>query len=213
MDESATPVRDDPHSLAPIQIERAADIDQDIALLKRGKGARLLLTLLCGGLATIGIMRWMNEIDGSQAYAAAAERLEAINAQHGNAFIGCILPDVQRSQLASRQALYTAIENASERAQKYYGTQLQRCSILSQELEQELNQLSVPADMYRQVRDVRSAARELNQALAAYRGYLQDPVRPYDYVQALPMIERLSIAWSNYEDQRTTVNRALREHP
>ena len=125
----------------------------------------------------------------------------------------CILPDVQRSQLASRQALHTALENASERAQKYYGTQLQRCTILSQELEQELNQLSAPADMYKQVRGVRAAARELNQALAAYRGYLQDPMRPYDYVQATPMIERLSIAWSDYEDRRTQVNRALREHP
>lgn len=212
MDDSATPVRDDPHSLAPVQLE-VADIDQDIALLKRGKGARLLFTLLCCGLAAFGIVRWMEDIDGSQAYAASAERLETIHAQQGNAFMRCVLPDVQRSQLASRQALHTAFENASERAQKHYGKQLQRCAVLSGELEHQLNQLDVPADMYRQVQGVRSAVRELNQALAAYRGYLQDPVRPYDYVQATPMIERLTNAWASYEDQRTQVNRALREHP
>jgi hypothetical protein len=212
MDDSATPVRDDPHSLAPVPIE-IADIDADLAAMKRGKGARLWITLLCGGLATFGIVRWMENIDGSQAYAAAAERLEAINAQQGNAFMRCVLPDVQRSQLASRQALHTAFENASERAQKFYGKQLQRCAILSQELEQQLNQLDVPSDVYQQVQKVRWSARELNHALAAYRGYLQDPVRPYDYVQATPMIERLTIAWSNYEDQRVQVNRALREHP
>jgi hypothetical protein len=212
MDDSATPARDDPHSLAPVQIE-IPDIDEDIALLKRGKGARLMLTLLCGGLAAFGIVRWMDNIDGSQAYAAAADHLEAINAQQGNAFMRCVLPDVQRSQLASPQALHTAFENASERTQKYYGKQLQRCAILSQELEQQLNQLDVPADMYLQVQKVRWSARELNHALAAFRGYLQDPVRPYDYVQVTPMIERLTIAWTDYEAQRAQVNRALREHP
>jgi hypothetical protein len=212
MTDSATPVRDDPHSIAPIQIE-IAGIDEDLAAMKRGKGARLWITLLCCGLGVFGIARWMENIDGAQAYAAAAERLEAINAQQGNAFMRCVLPDLQRSQLASRQALHTALENASERAQKHYGKQLQRCALLSGELEQQLNKLDVPADMYRQVQGVRSSVRELNQALAAYRGYLQDPVRPYDYVQATPMIERLTNAWANYEDQRTQVNRALREHP
>jgi hypothetical protein len=169
--------------------------------------------LLCTGLAVFGIARWMENIDGSQAYAAAAQHLEAINAQQGNAFMHCVLPDVQRSQLASRQALHTAFENASERLQKYYGKQLQRCSILSEELEQRLDQLDVPSDVYQQVQKVRWSARELNHALAAYRGYLQDPVRPYDYVQATPMIERLAIAWSNYEEQRVDVNHTLREHP
>jgi hypothetical protein len=212
MTDSSTPVRDDPHSLAPVQIE-IAGIDEDLAAMKRGKGARLWITLLCSGLAVFGIARWMENIDGAQAYAAAAERLEAINAQQGNAFMRCVLPDVQRSQLASRQALHTAFENVSERAQKHYGKQLQRCAILSAELEQQLNQVGVPSDMYQQIQKVRWSARELNQALAAYRGYLQDPVRPYDYVVATPMIERLTIAWSDYEDQRAQVNRALREHP
>lgn len=210
MDDNATPVRDDPHSLAPVQIE-IESIDEDLAALKRGKGARLWLTLLGGGLAAFGLVRWMDNIDGARAYAASAERLEAISSQQGNAFMRCVLPDVQRSQLASRQALHTAFENASERAQKYYGKTLQRCSVLSQELEDELNLVDAPTDMYQRVQKVRWAARELNQALAAYRGYLQDPMRPYDYVQATPMIERLAIAWSNYEEQRVDVERALRE--
>src|SRR5262245_30294246 len=113
MEDSAKPVRDDPHSLAPVQIEKA-EIDEDRALLKRGKGARLVLTLVLSGLAVFGVARWMQNIDGAQAYAGAAERVDTINAQDGTALLRCVLPDVPRSQIATRQAMHTALENASE---------------------------------------------------------------------------------------------------
>lgn len=215
MEESVRPAREDPHSLAPVQIEieKPADIDDELAQLKRGKGARLLATLVLSGVAVWGISQWMQNIDGSQAYAGAADRVDAINLQDGTSLARCVLPDVQPSQLATRQALHTALENASERAQKYYGTLLQRCAKLGDNLEQHLNQVGVPPDLHTQIQSLRAAARELNQSLASYRAYLQDPNKPYDYVQATPLMERISIAWSNFEDQRTQTSRALREHP
>lgn len=209
--DSATP-REDPHSLAPVQIERTS-IDEDIAQLKRGKGSRLVIAALGTGLAVFGLVQWMQNIDGSRAYAAAAERLETINAQSGNALLRCVLPDLQRSQLGSRQALHTAFEVASERAQKHYGKQLKHCTALSDKLVQQLSELEVPANMYRGALGVQSAAGELAQSLEAYRGYLQDPTRPYDFVQATPMIERLSNALATYEERRQSFNRALRDQP
>ena len=212
MEDSAKPVRDDPHSLAPVQIEKA-EIDEDLALLKRGKGARLVLTVVLSGLAVFGLARWMQNIDGAQAYAGAAERVDSINSQEGTALMRCVLPDAPRSQIATRQAMHTALEHASERAQKYYGTLLQRCATLSENLEQQLNQVGVPPDLQGQMQSLRGAARELNRSLASYRAYLQDPSKPYDYVQATPLIERVSIAWANYENERTQTSRLLREHP
>ena len=212
MKRDSAPPREDPHSLAPIQIE-AASLDEDIAQLKRGKGSRLLITILASGLAVFGVATWMQSIDGAQAYAAAAERLETINAQAGNAFLRCVLPDHQKSQLSSRQALHTAFEVASERSQKHYGKQLQHCTSLSDKLVAQLNELEVPADMTRRAQGVRAAAGEVAQSLDTYRAYLQDPKQPYDFVQATPMIERVANAWSTYEERRKGFNQALRDHP
>jgi hypothetical protein len=209
--EHATP-REDPHSLAPVQIE-VVTLEEDIAKLNRGKGTRLVLSALLSGLAVFGIVQWMDTIDGQQAYAAAAERLETIHAQQGNALLRCVLPDVQRSQVGSRQALHTALEVASERAQKRYGKQLQHCTGLSEELVRQVNDLEVPADMVRRAQGLRSAAGDLDQALGTYRAYLIDSSKPYDFVQATPMIERLANAWTTYEEQRAAINQALRDHP
>ena len=212
MKRDSAPPREDPHSLAPVQIERAS-IDEDIAQLNRGKGSRLLITILGGGLAVFGVVTWMQSIDGAQAYSAAAERLETIHAQSESAFLRCVLPDLQKSQLSSRQALHTAFEVASERGQKHYGKQLKHCTALSDKIVQQLNDLEVPADMYRNAQGVRAAAGEVAQSVEAYRAYLQDPSRPYDFVQATPMIERLSNALATYEERRTTFNQTLRDHP
>jgi hypothetical protein len=207
----ATP-REDPHSLAPVQLE-IQTIDEDIAQLKRGRAMRLLWTTLLSGLAVFGVVQWLENVDGSAAYAAAAERLEAINAQQGNAFLRCVLPDMQKSQLATRNSLHTALEVASERSQKHYGKQLKRCAALSDAMIQRLNDLEVPTDMYGGIQGVRSAAGDLQQALGAYQAYLLDPTKPYDFVQATPMIERISIAWRKYETRRDEFNANLRDHP
>jgi hypothetical protein len=207
-----TPAREDPHSLAPIQIE-ISNIDEDIARLKRGKSARLLIAALCSGLAAFGVAKWMDTIDGSQQYAAAAERLDAINAQQANALLRCLLPDLQRSQLASRQALHTAFEIASDRAQKYYGKQLKQCSRLSEELVRRLDNLDVPTDLAPSLQTLRSSAGDLNHALGNYRMYLQDPARPYDFVQATPLIEHIANAWTTYEERRAQLNDVLRNRP
>src|SRR3954465_10093948 len=96
-------VREDPHSLSPIQLDSTPNIADDLAQLKRGKAARLFATALLSGIAAFGVAKWMEDIDGSQAYAAAAERIEEINANQGTALLRCMLPDLQRSQLEDQR--------------------------------------------------------------------------------------------------------------
>ena len=59
---------------------------------------------------------------------------------------------------------------------------------------------------------LRSYANEVDQAIEVYRKYLEDPDRQYDFVQATPLIERVAIAWTVYEQQRAKLNTALRAH-
>jgi hypothetical protein len=210
-DDSATAVRGDPHSLSPVQLE-TPNIDADLAQIKRGRSARLFVTALLSGLAAFGVAKWMENIDGSQAYAAAAERVEAINAQQGTALWRCMLPDLQRSQLENQRSLHTALEVASERSGKAYGKQLERCAPLSEDLSLRVDALQVPADMASRLMTMRSYASEVDRALTAYRKYLKEPNRPYDFVQATPLIERVAIAWTVYEQERAKLNQALRAH-
>jgi hypothetical protein len=212
-EDSATPVREDPHSLSPVQLESTPNIDEDLARLKRGKALRLIATAALSGVAAFGVAKWMESIDGSQAYAAAAERIEAINAQQGTALLRCMLPELQRSQLEDQTSLHTALEDVSERAGKTYGRQLRQCAPLSEDLSLRIDSLQVPADMTSRLTTLRSYASEVDQALAVYRKYLEDPDRPYDFVQATPLIERVAIAWTVYEEQREKLNQALRDHP
>lgn len=213
IDEDRRPsVREDPHSLSPVQLDSTPNIDDDLAQLKRGKVARLLVTALFSGLAAFGVAKWMENIDGSQAYAAAADRVEAINANQGTALLRCMLPDLQRSQVKDQRSLHTALEVASERSGKTYAHQLTKCAPLSEDLSLRVGALDVPVDMAARLATLRSAANEVDQAIVVYRKYLQEPGRPYDFVQATPLIERVAIAWTAYEQQRSELNQALRAH-
>jgi len=212
-DDRPSSVREDPHSLSPVQLDAAApDIETEVAQLKRGKIARLLATGLLSGLAAFGVAKWMENIDGSQADAAAAEKIEEINANQGTALLRCMLPDLQRSQLEDQTALHTAIETASERGGKAYGKQLSGCVPLSEDLSLRVDALDVPSDMAQRMVTLRSYANEVDQAIEVYRKYLEDPDRQYDFVQATPLIERVAIAWTVYEQQRAKLNTALRAH-
>lgn len=209
MDDTNATTREDPHSLAPIQIE-GTSIDEDLAQLKRGKGARLLGTTLCLGLAAFAVVHWMERIDGAQAYAAAAERVEAIHAQQGNAYLRCVLPNLQRSQLSSQQALHTAFEIASDHFQKQYAKQLAHCAPSLDGLQAQFANLRVPVDVERSANALRAATVQIAEVTESYRAYLQDTARPYHFVQATPQIEKIAWAWSTYEEERGELLAALR---
>lgn len=201
--------RREPESLAPIQLERIS-VDEEVAQMKRGKGMQLVLTALVIALGVAGGSRWMSDIDASQAYAAAADRLEAIDSQQGDAYLRCALPNVQNSQLSSASSLHNAIEIASERLEKRYGKLLEQCDYLLVGLTSALSAMRAPADMTRRMDDLRVSADQLGDAFQDYRDYLLDPAKPYDYVQATPLIEKIANHWQQYENARAQARSALR---
>jgi hypothetical protein len=203
--------RREPDSLAPVQLERLS-IEEDIALMRRGKTLPLTLSLLLATVAVVAGVRWVGELDAQQAYAHAADRLETIDSQQSEAFLRCALPNVQRSQLSSTVALHNAIEIASERFDKFYGRQLTHCEHYLVDLETELDAVKVPTDMTRQLTSLRNAAHEFGLAWSNYRDYLRDPTQSYDYVRATPMIEKVTLAWGSYRAQQVEIKAVLRAH-
>jgi hypothetical protein len=208
MERPDVPVRNDPNSLAPIQLERAS-VDDDVASMKSGKGLRLAATLLVTAAAVVGGTQLLGAMDAHQAYAHAAEQLEVIDSQQSEAFLRCALPNIQRAQLSDPSALHTAIEIASERMDKGYGRVLAQCEPLLQSFEEAVNQIKAPSDMTRRLQGLSLAAGELGHSWGDYRTYLQDPAQRYDFVQATPRIEKITSAWANYQTQRTQVREAL----
>jgi hypothetical protein len=209
MEEQKQRVSREPESLAPIQLERAS-VEDEVAQMKTGQALRLTLTLLIGVAGAFGIVKWMGTIDHSQAYAHAADRLEEIDGQQGDAYLRCALPNLQNSQLSSSTALHSAIEVVSERFDKRYAQQLSGCAYLLDALGSALDTVQAPPDMTRRLERLRSSARNFAQAWEHYRAYLKDPTQRYDYVQAAPLIEKISVAWQDYQTQRTQTTSALR---
>jgi hypothetical protein len=200
--------REDPHSLAPIQLEKQT-LDADIARIRGGRGLRLTITLLCMCAAAIGGAQLLRNMDAREAYAQAASQLERADVDQSEAFLRCALPNLQRSQLSAPAALHNAIEIATERMDKGYGKLLAQCAPLLSSFEQAIDGIEAPPDMTRQLQSVTNAAGQLDQAWSNYRTYLTRPGQPYDYVQAAPMIEKITNAWEAYQTARTQAKDAL----
>ncbi|MEY4579290.1 MAG: hypothetical protein RL701_3993 [Pseudomonadota bacterium] len=208
MDDPNTQNRQDPHSLAPIQLE-GRSIERDVALIRGGQGARLTITILTLVAIGVGGARLLKAVDSQQAYAHAASQLERVDAEQSESFLRCALPNLQRSQVDTTSSLHSAIEIASEGMDKAYGTLLEECSPLLESLELAVNQINAPPDMTRKLSALSLSARNLGRAWTNYRHFLQQPNKPYDYVQAAPLIEKITLAWQDYRVARSQAKQAL----
>jgi len=201
--------RDDPHSLAPLQIERLS-VDDEVARMSRGKSRQLLklgaAVSLCAAIAGL----WLTGLDSHKTYADAIGSARALDERHSDAFLRCALPGIPSARLASGEQLHSAIERISERLGKSYGRSLSRCSSRLAGLVTGLRKLSVPAEALK-LAAARDAAAALERAWDDYRIYLLDERTPYDYVQALPRVEKIALAWSAYGRRMTELESALRE--
>jgi len=209
---TGTPGEPQPNSLSPVQVEAGKTIPAP-AQPKWQRAANLIATGLCSVIAVFAVVQWQEKSESANVSAAAAQSIQAIDEQQGSALLRCVLPDMQRAEIADRSAMQEALENASEREQKTYARKLWGCAAVSEELASRIDALNVPVDLAPSLSTLRGSADEVVEALATYRGYLEDPERPYDFEQATPLIDRIAIAWSIYEDQRASLNQALRDHP
>ena len=200
--------REDPHSLAPISLE-GTSVDDEVAMIKRGRGIRLVLTLAVVVAGAFGGQRLLRSMDEHTAYASAASQLENVDSQQSEAYLHCALPNLQRSQVESASALHSAIEIATEHMDKGYGRVLAQCAPLLDQLETSVTTLNAPPDMTRRLASLSSAVTDYKHGWNAYQSYLQDRSQPYDYLKAAPLIERITIAWERYQAAHRQAKEAL----
>ena len=200
--------RDDPHSLAPIQLE-GLSVQEEAAQLKRGRGLRLALnlTLLVAVASAAG--QWLKSVDTKNSYNQAAAQLDRSETVQAESFMRCVLPDLQPSQLTSTVTLYGTIEYLTEQLGKAYGDQLAACAPLLDEFESTVHNIRAPADMTRRLQEVSLAASALKHSWQSYQDYLQTPNQPYDYVKAAPLIDRITVAWQTYQKANSKTRQAL----
>jgi hypothetical protein len=201
-------VKDATDSLAPIQLERLS-VEEEVALMGRGRGKQLAGIAAVALVSVLGGVLWMKGMDAREAYASAATRLGQLDRQHGYAFMYCALPGIPQSQIDSRENLHTAIEHFGEQYGKSYARNLRRCAPTLDEMAPALAALQVPENVSSELHALRTAAANLKRAWNDYRGYLEDPKRPYDYVQAVPLIEKITLGWEAYEQRESELHTAL----
>lgn len=202
--------RGDPHSLAPIQLE-GPSVQEEAAQLKRGRGLRLALNLTAlVAVATAG-GQWLNGLDTRNSYTQAAAQLDRSETTQAEGFMRCVLPDLQPSQLTSTVTLYGSIENLTEQLGKAYGDQVAACAPLLDDFERSVHKVRAPADMTRHLQEVSRAASSVKQSWESYQRYLQTPNQPYDYVQAAPLIDHITVAWKSYHESNSKTKSALGE--
>jgi len=200
--------RDDPHSLAPIQLEPAS-VQEEVAQLKRGRGLRLALNLVALVAVATAAGQWLNGVDTRNSYNHAAAQLDRSETTQAEGFMRCVLPDLQASQLTSMVTLYGTIENLTEQLGKAYGDQVAACAPLLDDFENSVHNVRAPADMTRRLQEVSQAASAVKNSWQSYQAYLQQPNQPYDYIQAAPMIDRITVAWKAYHQTNGEAKQAL----
>jgi hypothetical protein len=208
MSQSEKPARNDPHSLAPIAIGSTSD-EQDIANMRRGRGPRVLLTLLVAAAAVVGGAQLLRSMDNRQTYMLAASQLERSDTEQREAFMRCALPNYQRSQVMNAGSLRNAVESASERMEKNYAKLLSKCTPLLAGFQQAVTDIKAPADVTPQVSAVNKAVADLGQAFGNYREFLQRSSQGYDAAEAAPLIEVIGSSWQSYLSARERAKQAL----
>mgnify|MGYP003542088920 CR=1 FL=1 len=80
---------------------------------------------------------------------------------------------------------------------------------LLENLESGVTGLTAPPDMTRRLENLSSSVTDYKHSWLTYQSYLQDQNQPYDYVNAAPLIERITIAWEGYQAAHRQAKEAL----
>jgi hypothetical protein len=144
----------------------------------------------------------LDSLESRQARADALAAARTADTQHAAAFLHCAFPGVPTARVASGEQLHNALERTSERQGKAYARALERCLPELDRLNASLEAVRAPAELQTELRAVRGAAKSLRDAVEGYRAYLAEPAGSYDYVQALPRIEKVGLAWAAYGQKR-----------
>ena len=195
-------------SLAPIQLERMSREEE--SLVKHRGRTRQLLAI--GALAVCvagGGTYFMKQLDAREAVVSAAAGVQRVRSEKLQPFLRCALPGLGQSQLNSKERLIGAIDDFSESLGKGYARTLGRCLPVLEEVAPALAAQPVPADLRSEARSLHDSAVRLTGAVKDYRAHLAAPTQAYDYLQSLPMIEKIAVAWESYEVNAKTFDNAV----
>jgi len=186
-------------------------VEAEAHLMNRGRGRQLLglgtgvLLLVSAGILLV------QHVGRGDAYARAAAASAQITRDHFNGFFGCALPDARSFEL-SAERVHTAFEKLGDLEGKAYASTLDKCMPQMQALIVSVHALQVPADVEPQRAVLVKAASALSTANTQYLRYLSDDRRAYDYVTAMPMLEKLGAAWAGYHAASLELQRELEQH-
>ncbi len=202
--------RDEQDSLAPVRLDRVS-VEDEAVLMQRGRAGKMMAVAMAAILLGAGANYWMKRIDAREAYVGASASVHRLRVDKLEPFLRCALPDIDRAQVNSKDRLISAIESYGDRMGKDYGRVLARCTPMLSALPAQLAAVQAPASLQPEVRGLSTAARDLTQAVDNYRSYLSNSGSQYDYVQALPMMEKIAVAWERYEAHQASFDSAVHE--
>jgi hypothetical protein len=185
-------------SLAPFQLDRMS-IEEESLVKHRGRFTQLT-SLAALALCVVGGGTYlMKRLDQRQTVVSAAAGVQRVRAEKLEPFLRCALPGIGATQLNSRERLIGAIDDFSESLGKGYARTLTRCLPVLGEVAPALAAQVAPTDLRPQVRALHDSAVALTAAVQTYRDHLGAPAAKYDYVTALPLVEKIAVAWEGYE--------------
>lgn len=200
--------RDDQSSLAPIQLDRLS-VEEEAALMQTGKHGRLAVVAVAAVLLGAGVTFFLKRVDAREAYVAAAVSVRELRTSKLEAFARCALPDAERTAVGSKDRLLSALERQSDRMGVVYGRVLSRCQPMVDDLAAQLPAVRAPERLAPEMKQLTGAAHELARAVEQYRAYLGNAARRYEYVQALPHMEKIATAWASYDAREAELAAAV----
>ncbi|HEX2675710.1 MAG TPA: hypothetical protein VHM19_03705 [Polyangiales bacterium] len=207
--EATRTARDEQNSLAPVSLDRLS-VEDEAKLMHIGEHGKLAIVALAVLLVGSGSLYFMKRLDTREAYVGAAAQVHKLRTEQLEPFLRCVLPDADRAQINSKENLISAIEAYGDRMGKDYSRMLAKCTPMVDDLPQQLAAVPAPKSVRDQMRGLSHAANDLRQAVVAYHSYLSNSGRQYDYVQALPLMEKIAVAWESYESRQAELDAAVK---
>lgn len=167
-------------SFAPIELEDSSvDLDESTAELLGQRRSSLRVALLIGAVAVVGATAWMESIDKSSEYAAAASSLSEIEVDGIERFWKCAAPNTY-PKADNEAALAGVIHAWSSRNPSIYAQYVQGCMPHLTASESQLATLTLPNVVHREGLEVRNAITAARLAWTQYFAFLSDPYQDYD---------------------------------
>ena len=185
-------------------------VQAEASLMNRGRGRQVLAlvagTILLVAAGAVLLQRMMR----GDAYADATAAMTRIEREQFDGFCSCALPGARRSKLDAR-GVHSAFESLGDSLGKSYGKTLASCEPRMQALTASVRALRVPAAVKPQHAQLVTAATALAAANAQYLQYLNDRSADYEFVAAMPFLEKFGLAWAGYGAAQDELKHALEE--